>query len=372
MLRASTLSLMLLLPSLLAFVALSSSNSVEVLENRHTPGFPGTLNIESVEDLLHISSPEVRGVLEKLLECDSLECIEEVEISSRMLRSILYNSTGVNLTDLRIMVDSELLNMINDPSIRGLLESLNMTGNISPYEVDRLVNALEDARSRGSISTQAYMAALELLKRILERSGSSQSSLIERRQVETLREALIEASKKGLLSELIEMLSGLYRKSQMESFSSSIQRGGFKVEGPEVRFELPSVSPSIVVLVLLASLAVIALLNSQRLEALLGSMVISYAKPTEEFNNMPLILKLYWSSVRFIERVSGVSMDAFTTHREFLAKVRGRVGKLIEPFEGLTLSYELYRYAGFTERDVEEKALRYYDDMERLKRSRGS
>jgi hypothetical protein len=373
MLRAFTLSLLLLLPMASVPVASSSQpNAVDVLENRHTPGFPGILNITSIGDLLSVSSPDVRKALEKLLQCNTLECIEEDELTANILKSILYNSTGVDITRLRALSDSQLLDMIDDSGIRSLLESLNRTGNVGPLEVDRLVNELESARSKGSTSPQAYMAALELLRRILERSGNPQDEVIKRRQVEAIREALVEASRRGLLSELLERISGLYRESQRWSSSFNSQRGVFAVESPKVGFELPSVSPSILVLILLASLATIALFSSQRLGVLIAGMARWRKGEDAEFRDIPLIPRLYWSGVRLVERVSGARMDASTTHREFLARIEGKVGELERPFKGLTLSYELYRYAGLSGRGVEEQALRYYEDLERASGVRGS
>ncbi|MFZ8794984.1 MAG: hypothetical protein ACO2O2_14040 [Acidilobaceae archaeon] len=376
MLRAFAVSLLLLLSMASAASAPIASSSqlnvADVLENRHTPGFPGILNITSIDDLLSVSSPDVRKALEKLLQCDTLECIEGDEFSANILKSILFNSTGVDIIGLRALSDSQLLDMIDDTSIRGLLESLNRSGNLGPLEIDRLVNELESARSRGSISPQAYMAALELLRRMLERSGNPQGEVIERRQVEAIREALVEASRRGLLSELLERISGLYRESQGWSSSFNSQRGGSKVESPRVRFELPSVSPSILMLILLASLAIITLFSSQRLGALIASIVRRREGEEVEFRDIPLIPGLYWSGVRLIERVSGARMDASTTHREFLARIEGKVGELERPFKGLTLSYELYRYAGLSGRGVEEQALRYYEDLERASRVRSS
>jgi len=376
MLRAFAVSLLLLLSmASVASAPIASSsqlNVVDVLENRHTLGFPGILNITRIDDLLSISSPDVRKALEKLLQCDTLECIEGDEFSADILKLILYNSTGVDIDKLRTLSDSQLLDMIDDTGIRDLLESLGRTGNVGPLEVDRLVNELESARSRGSISPQAYMAALELLRRILERSGNPQGEVIERRQVEAIREALVEASRRGLLSELLERISGLYRESQGWSSSFNSQRGGSNVESPRVRFELPSVSPSILMLILLASLAIIMLFSSQRLGALIAGIMRRREGEEVEFRDIPLTPRLYWSGVRLIERVSGARMDASTTHREFLARIEGKVGELERPFKGLTLSYELYRYAGLSGRGVEEQALRYYEDLERASRVRSS
>jgi predicted transcriptional regulator len=104
MLGALVLIVLIFLPSILALTAWSSqADIVEGLENRHTPGFPGILNISSVDDLLKISSPDVRRALERILECDTLECVEQDELSSRIIQSILYNSTGLNVYDLRNM-----------------------------------------------------------------------------------------------------------------------------------------------------------------------------------------------------------------------------------------------------------------------------
>jgi hypothetical protein len=81
----------------------------------------------------------------------------------------------------------------------------------------------------------------------------------------------------------------------------------------------------------------------------------------------PLVPRLYWSSVKIVEGVSGVVMGVSTTHREYLADVQSRLGNLIVPFENLTLSYELYRYAGLRGREVEEQALRFYNELVELR-----
>ncbi len=372
MLWVSALGLVfLLLLTLAPVISSSQTDPLKVLESRHTPGFPKVLNITDIGNLLSVSSPEIRRVFEKLLECNTLECIEGDELSARILKAILYNSTGFDLIGLSNLSDRELLNMINDPNVVELIEALNKKSFINPSDVDKLISTLENARSEGSISPQAYMAALELLKRILEKRGNSQSSTIERKQIEAIRDALIEASRKGLLLELIEKLGKLYGESQRWSQSFNSQRGSLEIRRPQVKFELPSMSFDIVILILLASLATIALLNAKKLETLLNNAT-KRSGGLEEFSNEHLILKLYWNSVRIIEKVSGIRMDISTTHREYLAKVKDYIGALVKPFKGLTLSYELYRYAGISGEVVVEEALKYYNDLERLRRLKNS
>jgi hypothetical protein len=365
MLGALVLIVLIFLPSILALTAWSSqADIVEGLENRHTPGFPGILNISSVDDLLKISSPDVRRALERILECNTLECVEQDELSSRIIQSILYNSTGLNVYDLRNMSYSELLNLINDEGISDLLEAFNTTGYISPADVDKLVATLEDARKSGALSPQAYMAALEILRRVLGESGGSESSRIERLQVDAIRDIVVEASRSGLLSKIIERLSGLYRESQVSSLNSNVQKASFRVEDPRVSFKLPGISSDIALLVLLAIIASLILFNSQKLEATLGNMLSSVTRGgVGGVGGGPLVLRLYWSSVKTVEGVSGVRMLASTTHREYLANVKDRIGGLIVPFENLTVSYELYRYAGLTGREVEEQALKFYNEL---------
>ena len=374
MLGALVLIVLIFLPSILALTAWSSqADIVEGLENRHTPGFPGILNISSVDDLLKISSPDVRRALERILECDTLECVEQDELSSRIIQSILYNSTGLNVYDLRNMSYSELLNLINDEGISDLLEAFNTTGYISPADVDKLVATLEDAHKSGALSPQAYMAALEILRRVLGESGGSESSRIERLQVDAIRDIVVEASRSGLLSKIIERLSGLYRESQISSLNSNVQKASFRVEGPRVSFELPGISSDIALLALLAIIASLILFNSQKLGATLGNMLSSVTRGGVGVGGVgggPLVLRLYWSSVKTVEGVSGVRMLASTTHREYLANVKDRIGGLIVPFENLTVSYELYRYAGLTGREVEEQALKFYNELVGLRGER--
>jgi hypothetical protein len=185
-------------------------------------------------------------------------------------------------------------------------------------------------------------------------------------QVDAIRDIVVEASRSGLLSKIIERLSGLYRESQVSSLNSNVQKASFRVEGPRVSFELPGISSDIALLALLAIIASLILFNSQKLGATLGNMLSSVTRGGVGVGGVgggPLVLRLYWSSVKTVEGVSGVRMLASTTHREYLANVKDRIGGLIVPFENLTVSYELYRYAGLTGREVEEQALKFYNEL---------
>jgi hypothetical protein len=67
--------LLLLLAPPVAATSGSQPGVLDILEGRHTPGFPSILNITDISDLLSISSPEVRRALEKLLQCDTVRCL---------------------------------------------------------------------------------------------------------------------------------------------------------------------------------------------------------------------------------------------------------------------------------------------------------
>jgi hypothetical protein len=379
--RALAVSLLLLLtavPALATTASSSQPDALGVLEGRHTPGFPAVLNITSLGDLLSISSPEVRRALERLLQCDTVKCLEEDGASARILNPLLRNATGVDAAGLRAASDKQLLDMIDNPSIRrlmeSLLESLNTTGSTGPYEVSSLLGVLESSRSNGSLSPQAYAAALELLRRVLERSGSPQVAAVERRQVDAIKEALIEASKSGLLSKLIEKIGWLHAETQKWGSSTGDQKGGLSIGGPAVELRLPGVPPVLLALTLLAGLSVLVFLGSQRLATLIAGAAAGIAERLRgdrraELGDAPPVLKLYWAGVRIAERASGVRMEASATHREFLAMTGGRLGGLEKPFEELTRCYELYRYAGIAGRDVEEQASKHYEEMEKSFRS---
>jgi hypothetical protein len=362
---------------LLAPPASASSSSqlsvVDVLEARHTLGFPGILNITDVGGLLSASSPEVRRAIERLLQCTTLECLEREVASAEILRQALYNSTGVDVAGLRALSDRQLLEMVGDPELRSLLESLIASGNADPWEVARLLDMLEDARSRELISPQAYVAALELLRRLLERGGDPQVAVVERRQVNAVLEALVEASRSGLPLGLLTRISGLSVEPQGAGSSPDSPRGGFGpgVRAPPLELKPPRVPPGLLALTLIAGVAVALLLNSHRLEAIMSSVAAGIAWRRGgrlEPGDTPLVTKLYWAAVRVVERVSGVRMQASMTHREFLSAVEGRLGPLREPFKALTQAYELNRYAGVTSGDLEEEALRHYEEIERGRR----
>jgi hypothetical protein len=376
--RVLAVSLLLLLTAVPVLATTSSSSqpsALDVLEGRHTPGFPAILNITSLADLLSVSSPEVRRALERLLYCDTVKCLEEDEASARILNPLLRNATGVDVAGLRALSDRQLLDMIDNPSIRrlmeSLLESLNTTGSTGPYEASSLLGMLESSRSNGSLSPRAYAAALELLRRVLERSGSPQAAVVERRQVDVIREALIEASRSGLLSKLTEKIGWLHAESQKWGSSTGNRKWGSGIRGPAVELGLPSVPPSLLALALLAGLAILVFLGSQRLAALIAGAAAGITRRRGgrlELGGAPLVTRLYWAAVRVAERVSGVRMQASMTHREFLSAVEGRLGPLREPFKALTQAYELNRYAGVASGDLEEEALKHYEEIERGRR----
>jgi hypothetical protein len=372
-------SLLLLLTAVPVLAADSSSqpNALDVLEGRHTPGFPAVLNITRLDDLLSISSPEVRRALERLAQCSTVKCLEEDGASARILNSLLRNTTGVDVAGLRAASDRQLLDMIDNPSVRrlleSLLESLNTTGSTGPHDVPSLLGVLENARSNGSLSPQAYAAALELLRRVLERSGSPQAVAVERRQVEALKEALVEASRSGLLSKLVEKIGWLHAESQKWGSSTGGQKLGFSIGGPSVELRLPTVPPSLLALTLLAGLSIPVFLYSQRLATLIAGVAAGVAERwrggrREWLEGAPPVLKLYWAGVRIAERVSGVRMEASMTHREFLSATGGRLGPLEEPFKALTQAYELHRYAGLDSGELEERALKHYNEIASLAR----
>jgi hypothetical protein len=363
---------------LLALPASATSGSqpsvVDVLEARHTPGFPNVLNITDIGDLLSVSSPEVRRAIERLLQCTTLECLEREAASAEILRQALYNSTGVDVARLRALSDRQLLEMVGDPELRSLLESLIADGNPDPREVARLLDLLEGVRSGGLMPPQAYVATLELLRRSLEAINDPQAVVVERRQVSAVLEALVEASRSGLLSGLLAGISGLSAEPQRAGSSPDSPRGGF---GPGVRapplpeLKPPRVPPALLASALVVGVAVVLFLGSHRLAAILSSAVagIAWRRGSRlELGGAPLATRLYWAAVRVAERVSGVRMQASMTHREFLSAVEGRLGPLREPFKALTQAYELNRYAGLNSRELEEQALRHYEEMEKGRR----
>jgi hypothetical protein len=341
---------------------------VDVLEARHTPGFPAVLNITNIGDLLSVSSPEVRKAIERLLQCTTLECLEREAASAEILRQALYNFTGVDVAGLRALSDRQLLEMVGDPELRSLLESLTANGNTDPREIAELLDVLEDARSRELIPPQAYVAALELLRRLLEGGNDPQAVVVEKRQVNAVLEALVEASRSGLLSGLLTRFSGLGAEPQRAGSSPDSPRGGFGpgVRAPPLGLELPRVPPALLAATLIAGLAVVLFLSSHRLAAIVSSVATGIAwrrGDRLELGGAPLVTKLYWAAVRVVERVSGVRMEASMTHREFLAMTESKLGPLGKPFKALTQAYELHRYAGTASKELEEQALRHYEEM---------
>ena len=366
--------MLLLLIALPASATSSSQPSVVgVLEARHTLGFPAVLNITDIGGLLGASSPEVRRAIERLLQCTTLECLEREVASTEILRQALYNSTGVDVAGLRALSDRQLLEMVGDPELRNLLESLIADGNTDPREVARLLDMLEDARSRGLIPPQAYVAALELLRRLLEGSNDPQAVAVERRQVNAVLGALVEASRSGLLSGLLTRISELSAGLQRAGSSPDGPRGGSGpgVRAPPLELKPPRIPLGLLALTLIAGVAVVLFLNSHRLAAIVSSAAAGIAwwrGVRLELGDAPLVTKLYWAAVRVVERASGVRMEASMTHREFLAMTEGRLGPLAEPFKALTQAYELHRYAGLDSRELEEQALRHYEEMEKGRR----
>jgi hypothetical protein len=192
--------------------------------------------------------------------------------------------------------------------------------------------------------------------------------------VEAVKEALIEASRSGLLSKLIEKIGWLHAESQKRGSGTGDQKGGFGpgVRAPPLELRLPRIPLGLLALTLVAGAAVVLFLGSHRLAAAVSSVAAGIARrrgDRPELGGAPPVLKLYWAAVRVAERASGVRMEASATHREFLAVTEGRLGGLEKPFKELTRCYELCRYAGIASGRLEERALRHYGEMERGRRA---
>lgn len=342
-------------------VTYAQSDTVDELERRHTPGFPAILNITSIADLARISTPELREALSRILECDTLECLRDDMISGRIIESLAVNTTGISIRNLTSMSDRELLNLINDPSLRGLLESLNSSQGVDPGDIANVIRALEEGRRSESISPQAYIAALELIKRIVERGGG-ETGWIERRQVEALRDAILEASRTGLLADILMRLSNLYREAQQFNPNTQSPRGVVDVRVPEVNMSLPAIPLELVALIILFILATILLFNSHRIWVLTENL-LGGERVIKGSRDLPLVLRVYWDAVRFVERVTGVKMGLSTTHREYYEQSHEKLGLLSKPFSELTKAYELYRFAGFRDASIEDKALRSHREL---------
>ena len=345
-----------------AFQARSQSDIVSSLEDRHTPGFPASLDLGSLVDLIKATSPQLGEALSRILECDTLECLEGDTVYGRVLGELMSNLTSIDVKELRSMSDSDLLELVDDTSLRAALEALNTTTGLDPLALSSVLEAIEEARSKGSLSPQAYIAALELLKRILERRGED-SGWIERRQVEAVREALMEASRSGLLQEAIAKLGNVY--AQAQAWSPSFEGGQSmlpKLRAPEASISLPRMSVDVLLLALVALLAAIAAFNAARLAPFLEELT-GRRGALESASSLPLALKLYWGAVRLVERATGVTMSNSTTHREYLGEVSGKLGGLLKPFRDLTEAYELYRFAGVRGEELEAKARRAYNEL---------
>ncbi|MEN2999635.1 MAG: DUF4129 domain-containing protein [Acidilobaceae archaeon] len=344
-----------LLILLLAYPALASE---PIASKIHTYGFPLSVAGEDLDDLLRQIAkafqnldPSAASSLDNLAKCDTLDCILR-DPKARELIERSLGEGGLNIGGLRDVPVEELLDMVDDPQLRETLSEMIQAGNLTSKEAQGILEFISKSYMGGALSTRGYMAALEAVRRVTERNLTLARN-IEVEQLQTIKRVLLQ--------------NDLMRDVAQKLAETSVQRPSFPTERASY-FTMPSLRIPIIPILLLAAVLLTVplaffLFKSLNLERKVRITLASLSPP-EVGARRGSIVALYWEAVRFVEIVTGRRKEDSTTHREYLAAVKGH--EVEEPFKEITHAYEQVRFGGRGEEELKGSVA---DSMERIRRA---
>lgn len=317
----------------LALVASLSTTATNALgeADRHTPGFP-----QSAEGFRPPTSPPV-----------NLSDVENA-ILELLKSGALSRGDAEKLKDFSSLSFQEAVERIDNSELRDNL--LNLAGKeaLSPEDIEAFLNYLNSLKTSGTLSPVDELLALRALEALTSTIQNPYTSEIMLRMLSALKG--LEVAKSSPLPAL----------KSPQQFSAEIPAPGLPSlhlpsvalpAVPQLRFSLPSIP--------LTTLIIIAVCSSIALAALLGRKLLGrkYARPIfkrlkiHRIGRAPMmhigdsVLEAYWRSVHIVSTISGIQKADSETHREFLAKVCERLDPgVAEVFKDITLAYEVYRY----------------------------
>jgi hypothetical protein len=361
----------------------------EIYDNRHTIGFP-----QNITYTINISSSELSEIINQLKNidnitssCKNIDCVQN--ISSSYIRSVAnrLRDEGVLSNDaydaINILSNSgssdykDLYSLINDPEIRSLLSQLN-TSDIQKFAelANSSMNRLMEMYVSGRISYKEYAAALELIRRLaLEKNVYDIYNLAGEREMDLLR-AIIDRSYSDALLKMISAskdISLIEKGSSNKIFVSQNNMSGSNLfsgfEGLRlVQIMFPSIPLTMileiaVVGVLITLIIMLLRLGVNPLEKISRYITNRGVIDISRLSNLPTPIKIYWMAVSILSK--RVPRYENETHREYLRKIIENKDPSSQNFSKITEVYELTKYAGVINKDLEKTAEESFKEMSR-------
>ncbi|MEM1712742.1 MAG: hypothetical protein QXX39_03730 [Acidilobaceae archaeon] len=339
----------------------------------HTPGFPALLDehylneiLRQLSNMLRTRDPNISNALSKIANCNSIECIIGDSEAFRISNEVLTTSTGLDLNKLRSSGLNELINTIDDPSIRESIRALQESGVVDENSLKDVLSRVESSYQTGTLSSRGYAASLELLRRLAESTGDKQTlEYISREQAKLIKRLIAENS--SVLSKLLEAIGSRQQQNSElnrgeNSFSNT--KRTYYDRTPRLYFQVPSLSIPLDLIILI----LLAIMLTPLLYILLSSLNIDKAlkRVTRSILGKELTLSyegrvnpvigMYWEAVRLVEEVTSKLIKNSMTHREYYESVKEDIVNVREAFKDLTYSYEIVRYGMVEDNSIVEKA----------------
>ena len=361
----------------------------EIYDNRHTIGFP-----QNITYIINISSSELSEIINQLKNidnitssCRNIDCVQN--ISSSYIRSVAnrLRDEGVLSNDAYDAINilsnpgssdyKDLYSLINDPEIRSLLSQLN-TSDIQKFAelANSSMNRLMEMYVSGRISYKEYAAALELIRRLaLEKNVYDIYNLAGEREMDLLR-AIIDRSYSDALLKMISAskdISLIEKGSSNKIFVSQNNMSGLNLfsgfEGLRlVQIMFPSIPLAMilgiaVVGVLITLIIMLLRLGVNPLEKISRYITNRGVIDISKLSNLPTPIKIYWMAVSILSK--RVPRYENETHREYLRKIIENKDPSSQNFSKITEVYELTKYAGVINKDLEKTAEESFKEMSR-------
>jgi len=361
----------------------------EIYDNRHTIGFP-----QNITYTINISSSELSEIINQLKNidnitsgCKNIDCVQN--ISSSYIRSVAnrLRDEGVLSNDAYDAINilsnpgssdyKDLYSLINDPEIRSLLSQLN-TSDIQKFAelANSSMNRLMEMYVSGRISYKEYAAALELIRRLaLEKNVYDIYNLAGEREMDLLR-AIIDRSYSDALLKMISAskdISLIEKGSSNKIFVSQNNMSGSNLfsgfEGLRlVQIMFPSIPLTMileiaVVGVLITLIIMLLRLGVNPLEKISRYITNRGVIDISKLSNLPTPIKIYWMAVSILSK--RVPRYENETHREYLKKIIENKDPSSQNFSKITEVYELTKYAGVINKDLEKTAEESFKEMSR-------
>jgi predicted transcriptional regulator len=325
-LKIKTVTVLVLAVALVITMCLPTA--IAISENdRHTPGFPQiTKNLQSLfQPPINISN--VEKVLRELLK-----------------KGVLSRDEAEKLENLSNMSFKDAITRIENSELRNNLLNLANKNSLTPEDIEAFMNYLSSLKASGLLSPVDELLALRALEALARAIQSPYTSEILLKMLLALKE--LEVARSGDITLSFKGLQQSSSKTSLASFQGAPLPSLQLPSIPQLRFSLPQVPFStLIITALCCSIALMLLFSRRILSPLFKKMKAHFIGKMPVLEVSDRFLDAYWRSVYIVSAISGVRRADVETHREFLVRVSKMLNsRVAEVFRDITFAYEEYRY----------------------------